>query len=202
MARLADVAWMDDRSAPAAHVRYNLDGLLRAFPAPYLFSYVMPHADEPLSGHEDIPMLVRSRMPGAVGVAADIESLGAREVNELNQEIELARRLRDSMGKTTTYTLTPQTDRDVEWRVVQQVSHATGASTIFAYAYGLDARVRVTPRQINRDANYELRSADRGRLGVVRGADLAADGLEIHAAPESALQVLVLEPIAATGRVK
>ncbi len=38
MARLTDTAWMDDRTAPSAHVRYNLQGLTAAFPAPYLMS--------------------------------------------------------------------------------------------------------------------------------------------------------------------
>ena len=49
-------------------------------------------------------------------------------------------------------------------------------------------------RDIEPNVTYELRSADRGRLGFLRGADLIAGGLEIEEAPESAAQVLVLEP--------
>jgi hypothetical protein len=57
-------------------------------------------------------------------------------------------------------------------------------------------------REIEREATYELRSADRGRLGLLRGADLIDDGLEIRVAAESSAQVLLLEPVAAAGRVK
>jgi alpha-galactosidase len=202
MARLTDAAWMDDRTAPAAHVRYNLDGLLAAFPAGYLFSYVMPHPDEPIQGSEDIAMLVRSRMPGTVGITADLGSLAERELNELTEQLGLAKRLRDSLGTTTTYTLTPQARDLTGWRVIQEVSQSTGSSVIFAYANQSGDAVRVMLRDINRDAIYELRSADRGRLGRLNGADLVDHGLEIRVAPESSAQVLILEPVASAGRVK
>jgi hypothetical protein len=81
LARLTDSAWMDDRSAPSAHVRRNLNALLQMLPAPYLFSYVMGDADEPMRDAIDMPMLVRSRMPGVVGVATDFWQLGERESN-------------------------------------------------------------------------------------------------------------------------
>ena len=87
MARLTDSAWMDDRSSPSSHVRRNLQGLFTIFPAEYLFSYVMPHPDEPVRGADDIPLLVRSRMPGMVGLAAELGDLGEREINELYQQI-------------------------------------------------------------------------------------------------------------------
>jgi hypothetical protein len=41
---------------------------------------------------------------------------------------------------------------------------------------------------------YELRSADGGFIANLPGADLIANGLEIVEAPESAAQILVLEP--------
>jgi alpha-galactosidase len=201
MARMTDTAWMDDRTAPASHVRYNLDGLLAAFPAPYLFSYVMAHPDEPIQGNDDIAMLVRSRMPGVVGITADLGALDERERNELTQQIDLVKRLREGLGNTTTYVLTPQTRERGQWRVVQEVSRVTRTSAIFAYT-GSGGSVRVMLREIEREATYELRSADRGRLGLLRGADLIDDGLEIRVAAESSAQVLLLEPVAAAGRVK
>ena len=94
MARLTDTAWMDDRTAPSWHVRYNLQGLTAAFPAPYRFSYVLPHPDEPIHEAHDMALLVRSRMPGVVGLTADLPNLTEGELNELTDQIALAKNLR------------------------------------------------------------------------------------------------------------
>jgi hypothetical protein len=141
-------------------------------------------------------------MPGVVGITADFGMLGERELNQLYQEFELAKRLRPEFADATTYTLTPQTRDRSQWRVLQQVSRHSGSSLILAYSDDARDGVRVMLREIRADVNYELRSADRGRLGVLRGADLMEQGLDIRPAPESAAQVLILEPTAATGRVK
>jgi hypothetical protein len=71
-----------------------------------------------------------------------------------------------------------------------------------AFANGAHDPIRVFLRGVNPEVTYELRSADRGRLGELRGADLIAGRLEITEAPESAAQVLVLDPIAGPARVK
>jgi alpha-galactosidase len=194
LARLTDTGWMDDHSAPSAHVRRNLNGLLTMFPAPYLFSYVMAGAGESVQGAEDIPLLVRSRMPGVVGLATDIGQLGERERNELHQQIELAKQLRNVQRGATTYALTPQRHGPGEWDVVQQVADDSGVILLFAFDNGAADRVVVTLRGIRPDVTYEVRSADRFTLGRMRGADLIAHGFEIAPAPESAAQVLVLEP--------
>ena len=193
MARLTDTAWMDDRTAPAAHVRRNLHGLMTMFPPEYLFSYVMPHPDEPLRGAGDIPLLVRSRMPGVVGLAAELGVLTEGELNQLNQQIELAKQLRPLQKRAVTYTLTPQ-ERDYgDWEVVQQVT-SDGVSLIFAFSNGAHDPVRVSLHGVRPDLIYELRSSDRGRLGFLRGSDLLIGGLEIEEAPESGHKYLVLEP--------
>jgi alpha-galactosidase len=195
LARLTDTAWMDDRSAPSAHVRRNLQGLLAAFPASYLFSYVMADADEPMADAPDLPMMVRSRMPGVVGVATELGHLGEREKNELHQQVELAKALRPRQTTAVTYTLTSQRPGPGEWEVIQQYSAESGASLIYAFSNGAADSIAVSLRGIQPDLLYELRSSDRGRLGVVSGVDLIAGGLAIHVAPESAAQVLVLEPL-------
>jgi alpha-galactosidase len=194
MARLTDTAWMDDRTAPSSHVRRNLSGLLAAFPAQYLFSYVMAHDTEPLRGSRDLPLAVRSRMPGVIGVAASLDQLSESELNVLHQELELARRLRGAQHQAITYVLTPQRQGSGEWEVVQQLIPESGISYVFAYAEQAHGSIRVRLFGIDPEATYELRSADRGLVGRLRGADLIADGLEIVEAPESAAQVLVLEP--------
>ena len=193
MARLTDTAWMDDRTAPSAHVRRNLQGLLEVLPAPYLFSYVASGRDEPLNGAQDMPLIVRSRMPGVVGLATELPDLGEREANELNQQIELAKSLRPLQVNATTYALTPQRDGPGDWEVVQQVTQDGNLSLIFAYGEGAPESIIVRPRGLRSDVTYQLRSADHGVMGAVRGADVISAGLEILQAPESASQVLVLE---------
>ncbi|MBA3269185.1 MAG: alpha-galactosidase [Acidobacteria bacterium] len=195
LARLTDTAWMDDRSAPSAHVRRNLNGLLALFPAKYLFSYVMAGGDESIEAAEDIPLLVRSRMPGVVGLATDLRQLGERQRNELHQQIELAKQLRAVQVDATTYALTSQRPGPGEWDVIQQVMSGSGVSIIFAFANGAANPIVVPLRGIRADVIYELRSADRVTVGRLHGADLIAHGLLIAPAPETAAQVLVLEPV-------
>jgi alpha-galactosidase len=202
MARLTDTAWMDDRTAPSAHVRRNLQGLLELFPAPYLFSYVMGGRDEPLNGAQDIPFIVRSRMPGVVGLATDLTELSEREANELNQQIELAKSLRGLQATAVTHVLTPMRTGPGEWEVVQQVVPDSTLSLIFAYGAGAPESIVVRPRGLLPELTYQLRSSDRGVLGHLRGADLIASGLEIVQAPESASQVLVLEATTTDGPLK
>jgi alpha-galactosidase len=194
LTRLTDAAWMDDRSAPSSHVRRNLNGLLTLFPAPYLFSYVMPHDEEPIRGTADLPLMVRSRMPGVVGLAASLGQLSEGELNVLNQEFELAKRLRGAQQEAVTFVLTPQRPGAGEWEVVQQLIPESGISYVFAYAERATGSVRVPLHGIRPDVVYEYRSADRGMIGRLLGADLIAAGLEILEAPESAAQVLVLAP--------
>ena len=199
LARLTDSAWMDDRSSPSSHVRRNLQGLYSLFPAEYLFSYVMPHHDEPVRGADDIPLLVRSRMPGMVGLAAEIGDLGEREINELYQQFSLVKSLRESQTAAVTYALTPQRPQGGEWEVIQQVLPDSGTSYIFAFSQGAPDTIIVSLRDIQGDRIYEVRSAERGTIGRVRGADLIAQGFEIARAPESAAQLLVLEPVSVDG---
>ena len=195
MARLTDTAWMDDRTAPSAHVRRNLQGLMPLFPAPYLFSYLMAHADEPIRGAVDLPLMARSRMTGVFGVAADLGQLGEGEINQIYQEAQLAKALRPLQAGAISYPLTPQRARAGEWEVVQQFHPPSGTSLIFAFANGASGSILVPLRRLQPDVVYELRSADRGVIGRLHGADLIAGGLEIVEAAESGAQVLVLEPI-------
>ena len=195
MARLTDTAWMDDRTAPSPHVRRNLQGLLALFPASYLFSYVMPHESEPLRAAPDLPLVVRSRMPGVLGLAASLDQLSEGEMNMLHQEFELAKRLRGAQHQAVSFVLTPQRSGTGEWEVIQQLIPESGISYIFAVGERAAHSVRVPLRGIVATATYELRSADRGVIARLSGADLIADGLEIVEAPESSAQILVLEPV-------
>jgi hypothetical protein len=78
---------------------------------------------------------------------------------------------------------------------VQQWIPESGTSYFFAYAERASGSIRVRPYGVNPDLTYELRSADRGIIGRLLGADLLVHGLEVREAPESAAQLLVLEPM-------
>ncbi len=68
MMAFTDTAWMDDRTAPASHVRHNLEGLTFAFPPAYLLSFLIDGDGEPIAGADDLALLVRSRAPGILGL--------------------------------------------------------------------------------------------------------------------------------------
>ena len=178
MARLTDTAWMDDRTAPSAHVRRNLQGLLELFPAPYLFSYVMSDRDEPIHGAPDIPLIVRSRMPGVVGLATELTDLSERESNELNQQVELAKSLRPLQANAVTYVLTPQRPAPGEWEVVQQVTQDGRLSLVFAYGANAPESIIVRPRGLQADLTYQLRSVRSRGVGASarRGSDCQRSG--------------------------
>src|SRR5256885_7288641 len=68
MLAYTDVAWMDDRTSPSTHVRHNLEGLTAAFPPAYLLSFVIDSEVEPIRGGNDFPLVIRSSMPGVLGM--------------------------------------------------------------------------------------------------------------------------------------
>ncbi|MDO8834954.1 MAG: alpha-galactosidase, partial [Vicinamibacterales bacterium] len=68
MAQFTDVAWMDDQSAPSAHVRHNIEGLSQIFPPAYLLSFLMAGPEEPVVDAPDLLLYARSRMPGMLGL--------------------------------------------------------------------------------------------------------------------------------------
>jgi alpha-galactosidase len=194
MAKLTDAGWMDDRSFPAHHVRHNLQGLTVAFPAPYLLSYVMPHDGEPMAGATDMPLLMRSRMPGVLGLAVDFDTLDTLDRELVYQDIVLSSVVKAIQADAATYTLTPQAGQSPDWDVVQQQSISSGRGLVFAFDRGRRESVTVRLRQLNRSTLYQLSSVDRGRLGIASGAALMDDGLDIRAASESAAQLITLDP--------
>src|SRR5207247_40475 len=75
MLALTDVAWMDDRSHPSSHVRHNLEGLTAALPPAYLLSCVIAGDGEEIDMGNDLWNMMRSRMPGVLGVTYRAERL-------------------------------------------------------------------------------------------------------------------------------
>lgn len=195
MLRLTDVAWMDDQSAPSSRVRGHLEGLSLAFPAPYLFSFVMSDGTEDMHGHPDLPLLFRSRMPGLLGLTYVASEFGEQDLDQMRQEIARYKLLRGRLRDATSILLTGQIreGQAYEWDVIQTVSEGSGDVLLFAYQ-GASAgeSVHVWLQRLDPTATYEIESVDTGSLGTASGAQLLEDGLEIEASPVSRAQILLL----------
>ncbi len=194
----ADVAWMDDRSAPAARVRHHLELLTRVVPPAALLSYLMPHADEPMIEAADMPLLSRSRMPGVLGLAIDFRGLSEGDHHMLQAQLDQFKGLRALRGNGFTALLTDAVGIDGRgpgWDVLQQVNPQSGVVTLFAYrnAHG-ERRVRVRLTHLRPGTTYRLRSLDHGNLGRADSDDLMATGFDLDASSLSASQVFVFEP--------
>jgi hypothetical protein len=79
---------MDDRSAPSARVRHEYQGLGVVLPPAYLFSFVRDHEEEPIAGSKDLPLYIRSRMPGVLGLTWRSDELSAADRATIREEIQ------------------------------------------------------------------------------------------------------------------
>ena len=86
MLRYTDAAWMDDRTAPSVHVRHNVEGLSAVFPPAYLLSFVTDQADEPLHDAPDLPLYIRSRMTGILGLCFKTAELSPSNAAAMGQK--------------------------------------------------------------------------------------------------------------------
>lgn len=199
MARLTDTGWMDDQTSPSRRVRNNLEGLSRVFPAPYLFSYILPDRAEPLDADADLPLIGRSRLPGTVGLSVDFDTLAEDDFRSINRDIKLAATLRPLQADAVTLTLSPQAAEVPDWDIVEQVSSSSGRGVLFAFETRPAGPTRVRLQRLSRGAVYELRSVDRGLIGRFSGASLADDGLLLEPADEgdSAAQVITFDLVSA-----
>src|SRR5262249_11331160 len=98
MARYTDAAWVDDRTAPSAHVRHNVEGLSAVFPPAYLLPFLVDSQTDPLHGAPDLLLYLRSRMEGAFGLSLRAGQFTAAESAAVAHEIDLYKTLRDGMG--------------------------------------------------------------------------------------------------------
>lgn len=194
----ADVAWMDDRTTPAARVRHHLESLSAIVPAGALLSYLMPHPDEPMMDADDFLLLSRSRMPGVMGLAVDFRGMSEGDHNLIGAEIDVFKGLRALRGRSVAAVLTPPVGVDQSgpgWDVIEHVNPDTGAIVVYAFRnHHGDRRVQVPLVRLQPDVTYRIRSLDRGPLGEAAGEVLMGRGLDIDATELSSSQVLILEP--------
>lgn len=193
-----DVAWMDDRSAPAARVRHHHEELSRVVPPDALLSYVMTHPDEPMMESDDLKLLARSRMPGAMGLAVDFRGMSEGDHNRLAAQIDQFRGLRALRGQAFAALLTEPVGvggGDPGWDALQHTNPGSGVAVLYAFRNPSgDRRVRVRLAHLRPEASYRIRSLDRGTLGSASGDDLMTRGFDIDASDQSASQVFVFEP--------
>jgi alpha-galactosidase len=195
MYRYTDVAWMDDRSAPSVHVRHNIEGLGAVFPPAYLLSFLMSQAGEPLQEAPDLPLYSRSRMTGALGLCFKASDLSGDDIAKLRAEIAIYKSNRPTLDAATSVLLTAQAKatKGPAWDVLQETG--LGGKQIMIYAFQSDpavTKINVKPSGLAAATMYEVRSVDTGVLGVSKGSDLSAQGIDILQSPTSAAHLLVL----------
>ena len=194
MLAYSDVAWMDDRTAPAAQVRHNLEGLTAAFPPAYLLSFLIDADNEPIAGAEDLALLARSRGAGVLGLTYRGDLLDPDTASLLTLQIGEYKAYRDILAHTSGSLLTRQTPYDDSgWDVVEELTDDRQTALIFAFeSDGCDDRRTVLPLGLIDDATYDVVSLDGGALGDARGDALMTDGLEIVHGVASRAHLLLL----------
>jgi hypothetical protein len=186
---------MDDRTSPSTHVRHNLEGLTFAFPPAYLLSFVIDADGEPLAGNDDLALMVRSRMPGALGITYRTDLVQPDTGESLAIQIQDYKAIREIVAASSGTLLSAQAPvEEPGWDVLQEVTEDGGNAIVFAFkSDALDGRVLVRPRGLRGDATYDVRSLDNGPLGDARGDILMQDGIEImHNGSTSRAHVLIL----------
>jgi PAS domain-containing protein len=194
MMAFTDTAWMDDRTAPASHVRHNLEGLTFAFPPAYLLSFLIDADGEPVAGAEDLPLLMRSRGAGILGLTYRTDTLDEGTAGLLKQQIAEYKTYRDIITQSNATLLSAQSPVDGNgWDVLQEVADDTRSALIFAFKGSPDdGRLIVRPRGLLPDAVYAVRSVDAGPLGDARGDLLMQDGIELAHNGGSRAHLLIL----------
>jgi alpha-galactosidase len=195
MLRYSDVAWMDDRSTPSAHVRHNVQGLSVLFPPAYLLSFVVDGESEPLHDSPDLPLYFRSRMQGVLGLCFRIESFSYSEQGEMAQHIAAYKALWAAMGNASAGLLTQQAapQDGPAWDVLQESAISNGQLVVSAVQtdQGVTTFI-VKPSGLQPGVTYDVTSVDAGALGSATGASLMSDGISVTRSPASAAHILIL----------
>jgi alpha-galactosidase len=191
---LTDAAWMDDQSAPSVHVRHNLEGLSFAFPPAYLLSFVIPGGGEELDSGNDLSNIVRSRMPGVLGMTIRTPTLDDAVTAHIAAEIRRYKAYREIVARASATLLSGQAPVDGGgWDVLQEVSDDAMSALVFAFKNDpSEGRVVVHLRGLKPEVIYKVGSADVGPLGAASGASLMQDGVELIHGDGSLAHVLVL----------
>jgi len=193
--RYSEAAWMDDRTAPSSHVRHNLEGLAAFFPPAYLLSFALDSGAEPLSFGDDVPLYLRSRAAGAFGLTYRSDALSDGAIDAVRDATRLYKSIRAVLANADAILLSSPADPSdhSRWDAVEELDSSTRNAVIFAFrGESAPARTTLRPRALAADAQYDVASADGGRLGTFSGADLMTIGIEVNDNPASRAHVLTL----------
>jgi alpha-galactosidase len=196
MLRYTDVAWMDDHTSPSVHVRHNIEGLSLVFPPAYLLSFLTDLGWEPLHVSPDLPLYIRSRMVGVLGLCFRSASLADEDREAITEQIALYQNLRPTLASATAALLTPQANVDAgpEWDMLQETA-ADGNVLLYAFdSYDGDRNTIVSPMGLQPGVVYRVISVGKGPLGDMTGADLMDLGIRFTRSPGTAAHVLSLIP--------
>jgi alpha-galactosidase len=193
MLAYTDAGWMDDLTAPSDHVRHNVEGLSLAFPPSYLLSFVIDSAQESLYD-PDLPLVVRSRMPGALGLTYRSSELDEDLRARLTAEVARYKLLRDTIAQSSAALLTAQAPVQQDgWDIVQELADDRRNLIIFAYKNDSDdGATIVRPQGLDPATIYSVQSIDHGELGSATGADLMVDGVELVHSPAGSRAHLIV----------
>jgi alpha-galactosidase len=194
MMAFTDTAWMDDRTSPAAHVRHNIEGLTFAFPPAYLLSFLIDADGEPIAGAEDLPLIMRSRGAGILGLTYRTDLMDEGTADLVKQQIAEYKSYRDIITQSNATLLSAQAPVDSSsWDIIQEVSDDARSALIFGFKGDpQDGRTIVRPRGLLPDVVYGVSSVDVGPLGEGRGDLLMQDGIELIHSGGSRAHVLIL----------
>ena len=185
MLRYTDAGWMDDRTSPSAHVRHNLQGLTTFLPPAYLLSYLLHDPAEPMQGAPDLALYARSRMPGVFGLSFPPNGLDEHDLERLRGETDRWKALRDLQRTASAVLVSPQVrgPESGPWDGTLLVSPAQDQAVLYAFQNDAEVTgVNLRLRGLDRTFEYVARSDREGELGVVTGASLMDDGIELFAA--------------------
>jgi hypothetical protein len=198
MLALTDVAWMDDLSSPSTRVRHNLEGLASALPPAYLLSFVIAGEGEEIDTGHDLANIVRSRMPGVLGMTFRAAALDPAAIPLLIDEIRRYKTYRDVLAVASAALLSTQVSAADppgagSWDVLEETGDDGRAAVLFAFKSDTgDGRVLVRVRGLRPDVIYDVISADAGTLGSATGDTLMRDGIELVHRDSSLAHVLAL----------
>lgn len=195
MLRYSDVAWMDDRSAPSALVRHNIEGLSVVFPPAYLLSFVMDHESEPIHDAADMPLYFRSRMPATLGLCFRTGEFDEADTAQMIREIDTYKDLRRTLRGAAGTLLTAQADSASRpaWDALQlsAVGDRDAIVSVLQQDGGVD-EFNVKPVGLRPLWTYQVVSVDSGVIGEETGAELMASGISVVESAYSAAHILIL----------
>jgi alpha-galactosidase len=198
--RYTDAGWMDDRTSPSAHVRHNLQGLTTFLPPSYLLSYLLHDASEPMHDAADLALYARSRMPGVFGLSFPPDSLDETDLERLRLETDRWKALRSVQQTASAVLVSPQVrgPQSGPWDGTLLVSPGLDQAVLYAFQNDSEtAAVNMRMRGLDRTFAYAVRSDREGDLGVMTGASLMDDGIDLFAAESTSAHLLTFSRLTA-----